>query len=98
MTIAHFDGAYVTPDETEESYATLHLYLNDADHQPEGQHLVGGATTFWSYNGKRRLDVNPKMGSILIFQHDDLLHSGDEVLSGTKITLRTDIMYKRSQH
>jgi hypothetical protein len=41
-----------------------------------------------------RLDVNPKMGSVLLFQHAHLLHSGDDVISGTKITLRTDLMYK----
>lgn len=92
-SIAHYDGSYVTPDESEQSYFTLHLYLNDADHQPEGQKLAGGATTFWSYD-KRRVDVEPKMGAILIFQHKGLLHAGDEVLSGTKITLRTDIMYR----
>jgi hypothetical protein len=91
--IAHFDGSYTTPDGNEVSHATLHLYLNDAEHQPEGETLVGGATTFWSFD-ERRFDVAPLMGSVLIFQHGGLLHSGDEVLSGTKITLRTDIMYK----
>jgi hypothetical protein len=94
LTTGHWDGNYVTPDQKERSYFTLHLYLNDSKNQPEGETLVGGATTFWSWDSRHRLDVNPKMGSVLIFQHDELVHSGDDVLSGVKITLRTDLMYK----
>jgi hypothetical protein len=92
--IAHWDGAYVTPDRSEKSYFTLHLYMNDREHQPKGETLSGGATTFWTWSSEGRYDVDPKMGSILIFQHADLLHSGDDLISGTKITLRTDLMYK----
>jgi hypothetical protein len=95
--VAHWDGSYVTPDGSEQSYFTLHLYLNDREHQANGETLSGGATTFWSWNTKERYDVDPKMGSILIFQHEDLLHSGDDLVSGTKITLRTDLMYKNRQ-
>jgi hypothetical protein len=85
----------VTPDGKEKSFFTLHLYLNDADHQEDGERLRGGATTFWDYmlDNRRRLDVNPKMGSVLIFQHAELLHSGDDLLSGTKYTMRSDLMY-----
>jgi hypothetical protein len=65
------------------------LYLNDA----EGQ-LKGGATTFHSWSDEQqRIDVVPKCGRVLLFQHRDLLHSGDDVESGTKYTMRTDIMY-----
>jgi len=85
----------VTPDNKERTLFTLHLYLNDADHQEDGQKLMGGATTFWGpmLDNKTRVDVNPKMGSVLIFQHADLLHSGDDLLSGTKYTLRGDLLY-----
>jgi len=50
----------------------------------EGKMLKGGATTFWSRDRKRRLDVDPKAGRVLIFQHTRLLHSGDDVIEGTK--------------
>ena len=42
---------------------------------------------------EERLDVNPKVGRVLIFQHRSLLHSGDVVKAGTKLTMRTDLMY-----
>jgi len=53
--------------------------------------LRGGATTF--HLGDRRLDVDPKIGRVLIFQHSRLLHSGDDVISGIKYTMRSDIMF-----
>ncbi|QDS70665.1 hypothetical protein FKW77_001132 [Venturia effusa] len=92
---AHCDGMYEAPNK-ERSYYTLHLYLNDTDHQADGEPLVGGATTFFAHNMERRLDVAPKMGSILIFQQRGLLHAGDDLVSGMKLTLRTDIMYEKT--
>lgn len=92
---AHGDGMYETDDKMERSYFTLHLYLNDNDHQPPSEQLEGGATTFWGYDMKNRLDVQPRMGSVLIFQQRFLIHSGDDVVRGTKMTMRTDIMYSR---
>lgn len=100
----HCDGSYETPDRTERSYFTLHLYLNNAEvfSKEEAETtgipstdsaLVGGATTFHSYNMKDKLDVLPKAGRILLFQHRDLIHSGDDVVSGVKYTMRTDLMY-----
>ena len=44
---------------------------------------------------KRSIDVVPKAGRVLIFQHKTLLHSGADVSRGIKITLRTDMMYKK---
>ncbi|KAK4627337.1 hypothetical protein CLAFUW4_04499 [Fulvia fulva] len=57
--------------------------------------LTGGATTFHSMSMDRSgdFDVMPKTGRVLLFQHRDLLHSGDDVLQGTKYTMRTDLMY-----
>lgn len=43
---------------------------------------------------KRSLDVLPKVGRVLLFQHRSLIHSGDDVRGGVKFTLRTDLMYK----
>ena len=36
----------------------------------------------------------PEAGRVLIFQHRDLVHSGDDVLNGVKYTMRTDLMYE----
>ena len=85
---------YETPDKKERSYFTLHLYLNDKESDSEGKALKGGATRFHGYNMQELVDVEPKIGRVLIFQHRDLLHSGDEVVQGTKLTMRTDIMYE----
>ena len=54
----------------------------------------------WDESGEvqKRLDVVPKMGRVLIFQQRDLLHSGDDVTAGTKLTMRTDLMYKRAEN
>lgn len=104
----HCDGCYETPDRKERSYFTLHLYLNTAGPpsemelvpmtaeerlEVEKSCLVGGATTFHSYDMWHKLDVVPKTGRILLFQHSDLLHSGDDVVQGVKYTMRTDLMY-----
>ncbi len=77
---------------------TLHLYLNDAESDPANP-LKGGATAFFEpcaflkeAEGER-YDVHPKTGRVLIFQHRDLTHSGDEVLQGIKLTMRTEVMY-----
>lgn len=89
---AHNDGSYVTPDHKEISFFTLHLYLNEST---PANKLEGGATTFHSYDMQRSLDVEPKIGRVLIFQHRDLLHSGADVSGGIKLTLRTDLMYAK---
>ncbi|KAH6643109.1 oxidoreductase domain-containing protein [Boeremia exigua] len=91
----HCDGTYETPDLKERSYFTLHLYLNDADDSRGQEPLIGGATTFHSYNMQSRVDVVPKYGRVLLFQHRFLLHSGDDVVSGTKYTMRTDVMFTK---
>ncbi|KAF2100852.1 hypothetical protein NA57DRAFT_36513 [Rhizodiscina lignyota] len=92
----HCDGMYETPDHKERSYFTLHLYLNDITSDPSAP-LKGGATTFHSMDMDRRFDVEPKIGRVLLFQHAYLVHSGDDVLGGVKLTLRTDIMYQKSK-
>lgn len=89
---AHNDSCYTTPDGKEISFFTLHLYLNEST---PANKLTGGATTFHSYDMQRSLDVDPKVGRVLIFQQRDLLHSGADVTGGIKFTLRTDIMYAK---
>ncbi|KAF1946760.1 oxidoreductase domain-containing protein [Clathrospora elynae] len=90
---AHCDGSYETPDGTERSYFTLHLYLNDAVDKDGQQLFEGGATTFYSRFMEERMDIVPRCGRVLLFQHRNLVHSGDDVIRGTKLTLRTDVMY-----
>ncbi|OTB00837.1 hypothetical protein M426DRAFT_323948 [Hypoxylon sp. CI-4A] len=78
------------------THFTVHLYLNDSKQEVgDASDLVGGATSFLSGNQQRKLDVDPKAGRVLIFQHRRLYHSGDDVLAGIKYTMRTDIMYRQ---
>jgi len=85
---SHRDGTYLTSSGEEASFYTLQLYLNGGD-------VKGGATTFHSMDMTRSLDVDPKMGRVLLFQHAHLLHSGAEVQEGIKYTMRTDLMFQR---
>ena len=68
--------------------------MNDSKAEVEDAELVGGATTFFSNDEKRRMDIDPKAGRVLIFQHRRLLHSGDDVVAGVKYSMRTDILYE----
>lgn len=92
----HRDGAYERPESggKERTMFTLQLYLNEAD---EENPLVGGATTFHDSirQSEREHHVHPKCGRVLIFQHRDLLHSGQEVEKGIKLTLRTDLFFRK---
>ncbi|KAL2258213.1 hypothetical protein VTK26DRAFT_8573 [Humicola hyalothermophila] len=96
----HCDGVYVDtsdPSRTIKTMFTIQLYLNDSKAEAgpgSTTRLLGGATTFLSNDERRWVDVNPKAGRVLIFQHRRLYHAGDEVLAGTKYTVRTDIMYE----
>lgn len=107
----HWDGKYEDLATGEISYYTIHLYLNGEGEQDlhelmqaeknvnpdlEGT-LLGGATSFiqQEFEKDRQLRVFPRAGSVLIFQQNDLLHSGDPVFRGTKFTMRTDIMYRQ---
>lgn len=92
---AHTDGPYwyETPETEFQTHYTMQLYLNDGE-TPADEALVGGVTAFLSRDRKRRLDVNPKTGSALIFQHEGLLHEGALVERGEKYTMRTDVVYE----
>ncbi len=74
----HIDGSYIRNEE-EASYFTLMIYLND--------NFEGGETTF-QYN-----TIKPKKGMALVFYHG-MKHSGEELKTGIKYVLRTDVMYK----
>jgi predicted 2-oxoglutarate/Fe(II)-dependent dioxygenase YbiX len=77
----HYDGAFIR-NEDERSLLTFMVYLNDG--------FGGGATKFHDFD----VDVTPKAGMALLFQHF-LLHEGCFVTRGVKYALRSDVMYRR---
>jgi prolyl 4-hydroxylase len=77
---AHWDTPVEFPDGRQ-TLLTFVLYLND-DFQ-------GGTTTFTELS---RVIV-PRRGLALLFQHR-ILHEAEEVLSGEKFVLRSDIFYR----
>ncbi|EFC44555.1 predicted protein [Naegleria gruberi] len=93
----HMDSHFVRNDN-ERSIFTILIYLDDS---PYG-------TTFWKkipdetneelastkMNFKKLLTVQPKAGSIAIFNHD-IYHSGDFVNEGYKYVVRTEMIFKR---
>ena len=81
----HQDGKYVRPDGSEESFITIQLYLNEG--------FEGGDTTFMSLCKGGNVGVVPKIGRVLVFQHD-IQHEGSLLVQGTKYSVRTDVMYK----
>lgn len=84
----HHDGTFVrTADE--HSQFTFMIYLSD-DFEGGGTSFRGGIP---GYEGNR-LTVKPMKGMALAFYHP-IEHRGDEVLSGRKYVIRTDVMYKR---
>jgi hypothetical protein len=93
----HGDGTHISDDEKEISYYTMQIYLNGDSTTPRG-----GATRFWPNPRLRKgsqagedsyVDVEPRMGRILVFEQGDLIHSGEEVTAGIKYNIRTDILY-----
>ncbi|RYI84731.1 MAG: 2OG-Fe(II) oxygenase [Acetobacteraceae bacterium] len=76
----HFDGCF-RRDESEESFLTFIVYLNEG--------FGGGETAFLDMEKV----IAPRPGRALLFQHM-LLHEGCEVTSGVKYVLRTDVMYR----
>ena len=73
----------------------MQLYLSDSAAVSEtGEGCVGGATRFISRDRTRGVNVDPKAGSVLIFQHEGLLHEGAKVESGVKYAVRMDVIYE----
>ena len=90
---AHKDGCYMRPDCSAQSYLTLMLYLNSGD----GVEFTGGETSFVSESGGQRdVALGPRAGDVLIFTHP-VLHQGNEVTSGRKYAVRTDVMYSSGE-
>ena len=81
MFKSHQDG-YFERNSRERSYYTVLIYLNEG--------FEGGETSFATSPEKV---IVPKTGLCAVFQHP-IIHSGDEVVSGIKYVLRTDVMYR----
>ena len=77
----HADQPYIKDDTI--SFYTVLIYLND-DYEG-GEALIGGVEK-----------IKPKAGSALIFPHY-ILHGAAPLISGTRYTLRTDVMYRSSR-
>src|SRR3954467_13503136 len=75
----HYDGAFQR-SRRERSELTFMVYLNDG--------FTGGQTVFHDFD----VDVAPRQGMALLFQHE-VLHEGCAVESRTKYVLRSDVMY-----
>jgi hypothetical protein len=85
----HEDGYYIRPDESEMSFITVQIYLNDVKEED------GGATTFIADTYNRiyqDYSVIPKVGRVLLFEHD-IEHEGSILHNGLKYCIRTDVMY-----
>lgn len=83
----HCDTELDLPDGRK-SRVTVQIYLKD-----EG--LKGGATRFFGASPKNYMDVEPKLGRVLIFQQRGVWHAGEEVTGGIKYALRSDFMFRQ---
>ncbi|KAI5474260.1 P4Hc domain-containing protein [Pseudohyphozyma bogoriensis] len=91
----HIDGPYITPDNSLRTYFTVQLYLpSDASGSEESFKSVEGGSTRFLVKNNGYVDVEPIPGRVLVFQHERLLHTGEEVISGTKCAVRCDILYE----
>ncbi|KAF7350371.1 alcohol dehydrogenase [Mycena venus] len=93
----HCDGAYLDPATKQRTFYTLQFYLpSDASGSKESfVPAQGGSTRFTSRTSTNHADVEAIPGRVLVFQHADLFHTGEEVTDGVKCTVRSDILYER---
>jgi hypothetical protein len=66
-----------------------------AEGHDDGLDLIGGATRFYSWRDDTYFDYKPKLGSCIVFQHRNLIHSGEDVIQGTKYTMRAEVLYEK---
>lgn len=87
----HRDGAF-SPSEEVRSERTLMLYLTD------GTAHHGGRTRFYESadpSALPTLSITPRAGLATVFPHD-AWHDGEAVTGGTKVVLRSDLLYRRA--
>nr|GAT48992.1 predicted protein [Mycena chlorophos] len=95
----HTDGCYEDEQTGQRTFYTVQLYLPSDTSGSEESFAVagGGSTRFWARRdvGAEYADVEAIPGRVLVFQHAKLLHTGEEVTSGVKCTVRSDILYEK---
>ncbi|KAJ7604273.1 hypothetical protein FB45DRAFT_924650 [Roridomyces roridus] len=95
----HADGTYVCQETKQRTFFTLQFYLPSNASGSDESFLPpqGGSTRFLSLDDDRDdyADVEARPGRALIFQHADLLHTGELVTGGVKVTVRSDILYEK---
>lgn len=67
------------------SLYTVLIYLNEG--------FEGGSTDLLNDDDSVLYRLVPETGMVFLFRHE-LLHTGAEVLSGSKYVLRSDVMYR----
>lgn len=67
------------------SIFTVLIYLNTAEE--------GGETRIYDQSKPEKILIEAEKGRMLTFSHD-IAHTGEELKKGTKIVLRTDLIYK----
>jgi len=87
----HCDGFYITPDFKQTSFYTLQIYLNGTKDT-----IKGGATRIFSHKDAQCddgnilrgpcADIPPRQGRVLIFEQEKVLHSGEPVFEGVKVS------------
>ncbi|MFK8005987.1 MAG: 2OG-Fe(II) oxygenase [Saprospiraceae bacterium] len=87
----HLDGVHFRSKELQ-SKLTFMVYLNSASE------YQGGRTLFFDSKEDDSVIQSflPEEGDLIIFDHN-LWHSGEEVLSGEKYILRSDILYQKNE-
>ncbi|KAJ7053310.1 hypothetical protein C8F01DRAFT_996800 [Mycena amicta] len=94
---AHIDGCYENEQNGQRTFYTVQVYLpSDTTGSAESfEPAGGGATRFWGNDDADYADVEALPGRVLVFQHDQLFHTGQEVTAGIKCALRSDILYEK---
>ncbi|KAJ7096596.1 hypothetical protein B0H15DRAFT_774039 [Mycena belliarum] len=93
---AHCDGEYTDKKTGQQTFFTVQLYLpSDSSGSPESFVPAGGGSTRFYDNTGAYADVEAIPGRVLVFQHAELEHTGEEVTEGVKCTMRSDILYER---
>ncbi|KAJ7633283.1 hypothetical protein FB45DRAFT_524452 [Roridomyces roridus] len=94
----HVDGRYEDQETGQRTFYTVQFYLPSDASGSEASFLPpqGGSTRFKRRTDKKAYaDVESIPGRVLVFQHAELLHTGEEVTGGVKCTVRSDILYER---
>lgn len=80
----HEDGEFVDTNDNV-SVFTVQIYLNDE--------FEGGGTSFYQGDTTVIYTHQPRRGDVLIFEQEGMPHSGDLLVSGNKLCVRTEVMY-----